>query len=333
MMVDWLLSPDRTIWAIPLLMKSSLLVIVTALIAQCLLRTASQRRLLWTLAFAGVLALPIGDLLLPQLPVPLVQVQHGWFSGAVASGPLALLATGWVFVLWIVGVLWALVRLANDWRAAWLLLARATAVTRDTLPASARAVLSGHAGAAIRLAWTDELATAAVIGWRKPTILLPQAAKYWSADMLRAALVHEMEHIRQRDWLVMLIERAVVALYWPNPLVWAAQRAATMAREIAADDAVLRAEVSPTHYARQLLDLSRASRTGATVGLAVGLGSSRVAPRVRALFSGNRHHAAATPRFRRLMVAAALMFSLSVVTLQPMTCIPQDRFTMALHLD
>jgi beta-lactamase regulating signal transducer with metallopeptidase domain len=131
----------------------------------------------------------------------------------------------------------------------------------------------------------------------------------------------------------MLLERAVLALYWPHPLVWAAQRAAAMAREIAADDAVLRADVSPTGYAQQLLDLSHPACTGTTVGLALGLGSGKVAPRVHALFSGKSHHEAATQRFRRGMIAAALMFSLPLVTLQPMvTCTPARPVTVASHL-
>jgi beta-lactamase regulating signal transducer with metallopeptidase domain len=331
-MGDWLLSPDLATWAIALLLKSSLLLSATALIAHALLRTASQRRLLWALAFGCVLALPAGDLLLPQWSVPLLSVPHEWLSHAVILGPLELPAAGWVFALWMIGALGALVRLANDWRAAYAVLVRSTAVERHTLPASARAVLSGDADTAIRLAFTDELATAAVIGWREPTILLPQAAKSWSADMLRAALVHEVEHIRQRDWLVMLIERVVVALFWPNPLIWAAQRAAVTAREIAADDAVIRADVSPTIYARQLLDLSRAARGGASVRLAVGLGSSSMVLRVRALFSGARNHDAATQPVRRFMVATALVFSLPVVALQPMSCIPVNPFTVALHL-
>lgn len=331
-MGDWLLSPDMAAWAIALLLKSSLLLSATALMAHALLRTASQRRLVWALAFGCVLALPVGDLLLPQLPVPLLSVQHAWLSQTVVLGPLELPAAGWVFVLWTIGALWSLVRLANDWRAASAVLARSTAVARHTLPSSARAVLRGHANTAIRLAYTDELATAAVIGWREPTILLPQAAKSWSTDMLRAALLHEVEHIRQRDWLVMLIERVAVALFWPNPLVWAAQRAAVTAREIAADDAVIRADVSPTSYARQLLDLSQAARTHAAPGLVVGLGTSSMVRRVRALFSGARNHDAATQRGRRIMIATTLMVSLPIVALQPMSCIPASLFTVGLHL-
>lgn len=331
MTIDWSPSPGLTTWAITLLLKGSALLLGSALIGQCFLRTASQRRLLWALAFGVVLALPAGNLLLPQWQVPLLQVQHQWLSHAVVVGSFKSSAASCVLMIWIIGALWALLRIANDWAAARAVLARSTAVSRDRFPSTARTVFTGDVHSAIRLAFTDELATAAVIGWRKPTILLPQSAKDWSADMLRAALLHELEHIRQRDWLMMLIERAVVALYWFNPLLWAAQRAAAMAREIAADDAVIRADVSPTNYARQLLDLSKSQRTSATIGLAVGLGSSSIAPRVRALFSDARIHNAATVRARRIMVATTLMVSLPVVAMQPMTCIPTHLFKIALH--
>ncbi|MBP6775419.1 MAG: hypothetical protein KA154_20700, partial [Gemmatimonadaceae bacterium] len=85
-------------------------------------------------------------------------------------------------------------------------------------------------------------------------------------------------------------------------------------------------------YARQLLDLSRAARSGSSIRLAVGLGSSSMVLRVRALFSGARNHDAATQPIRRIMVAATLVFSLPVVALQPMSCIPVNPFTVALHL-
>lgn len=333
MIVDWLVSPALTTWAIAMLLKCSLMLMAAGLTARCLLRTASQQRLVWLLAFGSVLAIPVGDVLLPQWHVPLARLQHPWLSQLVAFGPAELPAAGWIFILWMTGALWALARVANDWRAACGVLTRSTVLTPDVLPASVRAVLGRDANTPIRLAWTDELATAAVIGWRRPTILLPQAARSWGADMLRAALVHEMEHIRQNDWLVMLVERAAVALFWPHPLVWVAQRAAVTAREIAADDAVIRANVSPSRYARQLLDLSQAARAGAPVRLAVGLGRSSMVPRVRALFSGTRNHAAASQHVRRVLVTTTFMVSLPVVALHPTICIPAHPVTVASLLD
>ena len=71
---------------------------------------------------------------------------------------------------------------------------------------------------------------------------------------LRRAFVHELEHVRRRDWWVHLAARVVCALYWFHPLVWIAYRQLTLEAERACDDAVVEREES-TQYAEQLVSL------------------------------------------------------------------------------
>ena len=51
----------------------------------------------------------------------------------------------------------------------------------------------------------SRLLSPAVIGWRRPAILLPSAWSTWSDDQLRAALAHELAHISSRDSFTRLI--------------------------------------------------------------------------------------------------------------------------------
>jgi beta-lactamase regulating signal transducer with metallopeptidase domain len=311
---------DLSGWALVLLLKTSALVLLATGTTRWLLRTASQRRLWWVLTFGTVLLLPAGEWLLPPVALPLLNVPHELLSRPVGSGDVTVPVAALALALWLTGSAFGALRAFNDWRAARGLLRRSTPIDPDTLPACARHLVYG--ASAVRLAWTDELVTAAVIGWRAPTVLLPRAALTWRPEMLRAALVHEIEHVRQRDWLVMLLERVTVALYWPNPLVWFARRAAAMAREIAADDAVIRAGIAPAAYARQLLALSRTMPQHARPQLAVGLGGGVVRSRVHALFAGGGRHDAARGGARRTMIAATLLVALPVFAARPLTCIP-----------
>ena len=73
---------------------------------------------------------------------------------------------------------------------------------------------------------------------------------------LRRAFVHELEHVRRRDWWVHLAARVTCALYWFHPLVWIAYRQLTLEAERACDDAVVEREES-TQYAEQLVELAR----------------------------------------------------------------------------
>jgi beta-lactamase regulating signal transducer with metallopeptidase domain len=311
--------------ALELLLKSSLLFVLAAAGSHSVLRTASQRRLAWALVFGIVLALPVVQLWMPPWYVPLVDVQHAALSRTITIGPLHTSVVGWAFLLWLFGATWALIRCANDLRAAHAVRNRAIPIASLESAALLCATLCDNGSEAPRnrmpqLAWTDELQSAAVIGWRHPCILLPCAARFWTPDMLRAALLHELEHVRQHDWLIMLLERLVAALYWPNPLVWAAQIRAAVAREIAADDAVMRAAVSPAQYARQLLELSRPRRGTTTLRAAVGFGGASLAPRVRALFANSRSHGVATRSTRHAIVVATLSMALPAIALQPIIC-------------
>src|SRR6185503_13517688 len=61
-------------------------------------------------------------------------------------------------------------------------------------------------------------------GVRRPIIVFPTDADDWSDDDVRRALVHELEHIRRADWVVLLCSRAVCVAYWFHPLAWIAWR-------------------------------------------------------------------------------------------------------------
>jgi beta-lactamase regulating signal transducer with metallopeptidase domain len=297
-------------------------VLLSAGATRWLLRTASQKRLLWVLTFGTVFVMPAAEWFLPPVALPLLDVPHEVFARTVGVGDATISVTGLALALWLSGSVIAALRAFNDLRAARALLTRSTPVEPDSLPVLARHLVAGPT--ALRIAWTDELNTAAVIGWREPTVLLPRVARTWRPDMLEAALVHEIEHVNQRDWLVMVFERVTLVVYWPNPLLWMARRAAAMAREIAADDAVLRAGIAPAAYAQQLLALSRTIPGHVRPQLALGLGGGVVRPRVHALFAGDGRHAAAQRGAKRALVAATLFFAVPATAVRPLACIPTN---------
>jgi uncharacterized protein (TIGR03435 family) len=90
--------------------------------------------------------------------------------------------------------------------------------------------------------------------WR-PIIVLPEDARRWPAEDLDRALVHELEHVRRRDWPLQCLARVVCAAYWFHPLVWIARRQLELEAERACDDAVLN-RGDATAYADQLVLLA-----------------------------------------------------------------------------
>ncbi|MEX0601161.1 MAG: M56 family metallopeptidase, partial [Rhodothermales bacterium] len=60
-------------------------------------------------------------------------------------------------------------------------------------------------------------------GLFRPVVLLPVEAIEWDERRLRMVLMHELAHIRRRDYLPHLIAELSCIAYWPNPLVWVAR--------------------------------------------------------------------------------------------------------------
>ncbi|HEY4365348.1 MAG TPA: M56 family metallopeptidase [Bryobacteraceae bacterium] len=103
-----------------------------------------------------------------------------------------------------------------------------------------------------------------------PAIVFPADAAEWQEGDLNRALVHELEHVKRGDWILLCLARTVCAVYWFHPLVWIAWRRLGVEAERACDDAVLgRSEA--TAYADQLIQLARrmsASRKSPVLAMA-----------------------------------------------------------------
>ena len=154
-------------------------------------------------------------------------------------------------------------------------------------------------------------------GFTRPAIILPVDAREWSEEAIRRALVHELEHVRRRDWSTHLTARALCAVYWFHPLVWVAYRQLSLEAERACDDAVVEREEG-TQYAEQLVSLAR-RMAGADAQPTLAMANrSDLARRVSAVLDSHQ------PRGRAGLARAALVASLAaalVLTLAPMRAI------------
>lgn len=155
----------------------------------------------------------------------------------------------------------------------------------------------------------DEVRVPITFGVRRPVVALPADAPQWAESDLRRVLLHELEHVRRRDWLVLMVARGISALYWFHPLVWIAWRRLCLESERACDDAVLREE-DGTAYAAQLLSLARRiTRQDALPFLSIA-GRSNLSLRIAAMLSRN------VARGRvRIATAVAVAFVVAITTL------------------
>src|SRR5262249_11294025 len=91
-----------------------------------------------------------------------------------------------------------------------------------------------------------------------------------------------------------------------NPLAWLAASRLRLERELAADEAVLRAGMRPSSYAEDLLAIAGSPPAGALV---IAIGDKPLPRRIAAIVSARR------PRTLGAMGASALVFSTAAIAL------------------
>ncbi|MCA9237992.1 MAG: carboxypeptidase regulatory-like domain-containing protein [Planctomycetales bacterium] len=164
------------------------------------------------------------------------------------------------------------------WLAAGALQARRLLRRAQPAPAELAAVLSRliEGAPAPRLLVSEEIAVAAAVGWRRPTILLPRATVATAADGapasdLAAVLAHEWAHIRHGDLGTLAAARWLLPLLWPQPLFWLLRRIIRLDQETLADAAA--AELtSRQDYAQRLVAWARQTTGSPTPRLAAAVG-------------------------------------------------------------
>ena len=259
------------------ILAKATLVLLIGLAATALARRAraSIRHAMLTAAFAAVLALPLATMMLPTVAIALpeapARIVERVAPPASSPQPVGLAPAMPNAAPSTSAVSMSLDQIAvNVWRlgAALLLMALIAGVAnlrrlcQHGLPwleaQHVVATLAERAGIRqrIELLLHERVSAPLTCGLVRPSIVVPMEAREWSDAALRRALVHELEHVRRRDWWVHLAARAVCALYWFHPLVWIAYRQLQLEAERACDDAVVERE-EVTQYAEQLVSLAR----------------------------------------------------------------------------
>jgi len=96
-----------------------------------------------------------------------------------------------------------------------------------------------------------------VIGIRNPLVLLPPENNARAGQALQCVLIHELAHIARRDCLWMVLGRVLSALFFFQPLLFAALRRLESLSDDIADDYVVKWGGGRADYAGQLVDLAQ----------------------------------------------------------------------------
>lgn len=212
--------------------------------------SAVDRFRIWVVGFASTVMLPF----LPWLS----SLWTGSWSGPSVEVGAVAVARPWLdfdprWTLVIAGVWIA----ASAWRLADLAAhgLRLRKLWKRAVPIGFEGTAFARIG--IEVCTTRDLDRPSVIGFFRPRILIPAwLLERLTERELEQVVLHEAEHLRRRDDWINLAQKLALAVFPLNPALWWMERRMCREREMACDEAVVRATEKPRDYAACLTSLA-----------------------------------------------------------------------------
>lgn len=340
---------------IGIVVKSALVLGAAWAITGLMRRTsAASRHVVWCVAIGAVLALPAlsalpGWKVLPDWGVTSARPLAGADAPLRRAGQAARVVTpagspasdsaaavqqappvfeplsvvAYVAFAWVVGAVLALVPPLLGRVMLRRFERRCSVVTDpDWLRALSRACEDLGIVHPVRLLLSQERTMPMTWGVVRARVLLPAESGLWSAQRRRIVLLHELGHIKRWDCLTHLLAQIARALYWFNPLAWAAVWRMQVERERACDDLVLRLGARGSEYAEQLLAVTAGLRSAALGAAAMAMARpSQLEGRVREILDPGRNRRTVSARH---VLGAALLAAVLVVPVAAMKSAPAN---------
>ena len=308
----------------------STLVLIAAFLVQFLLRhrNPSTKSIAWMMAFAGLILLPLFHEIVPTISLS-YSYQSAWgnYSESAQSSAafvsqidsIASSLFGLVLSYLLICGLFTCYLLSGILKV--VLLSRHAKPFRHEVALQKLQLLQQLNGCDRRvdLLVSPKVSSPLTWGLWRHKIVFPLAANGWNSDLLQQAISHELGHVQRGDWVLQIIARFAVGLYWINPLVWIAHRKLLIETEKSCDDVAVENSGSPLAYAQNLLHLANSFNSQRTLLAPALLGvQSSLSQRIRHILKQrvNRHSSDTSHILPSLIFAALVIAPFSALSIK-----------------
>jgi TonB family protein len=214
---------------------------------------------------------------LAEMPRPNKNEENPSFFSKVGTGSVFIKIINSFGIIWMIGLLFMLLRLAVGAVAIHKLKKGMVEVHNPRIFAalnSAEKAFSRRTKARVFVSRKAPYPMA--VGVFKPVVLVPEYyVKKLKDSQIRGILLHELSHIYHGDLAAGILQRLVTAINWWNPLAYALSRAFSRAREEISDNHVLLHNDSKD-YAECLINLAEKTTLWKRLSVSVGLASPHI---------------------------------------------------------
>jgi bla regulator protein BlaR1 len=228
-----------------------------------------QRSQLWTACYVILLLLAGSAAALPHLrwlpPIPWEQ------SDVVPLVDFEQHLGGWLCLIWAMGAGVAIAVVIARMVLTFRFLKGCHPVDAAGLPVAEEVL-----GRSVQWLSSPKLQGPFCWQFHRPVVVLPEYMLALEPRELAMVLRHELEHLRTQHPLQLFLQHVVETLLWFHPLIWRAARQATLARELACDEAAIESPQDVVCYLRILLRIVERHAAAPTPGgAALGMARER----------------------------------------------------------
>lgn len=154
----------------------------------------------------------------------------------------------------------------------------------------------------------------AVSGIIQPCILIPKSLSAdYSNEEIYGLLLHELTHIKRKDYLLSFLQRIVSSIFFFQPLVWWFSRKADRERELVCDQSVASITGNSYTYGSTLAKLQL--QTQSVLSHTLNIAEKSVIERIKKLAASERNSLNFAQKCRRFCLAFLIIATTSFTTL------------------
>lgn len=176
-------------------------------------------------------------------------------------------------------------------------------------------------GQEVELRESVQVAVPMVIGFLKPVVLVPLGMlANLPAAQVEAILLHELAHIRRRDYLINLVQIFCENVFFFNPAVWWISRLIREEREHCCDDLAISVMQNKTSFIHALVSFQEYNQSRPAFEMAFSKKRNHLLDRIKRIVNNNNKPLDAMEKlFVTFSLAAAIALSAATAPEKPST--------------
>lgn len=207
--------------------------------------------------------------------------------------PLAALEQykNYILLFWISGAAFFLLRLAGAWWYVQRLVSNAIPADERFSSVVEKVCTTLRVRQLVSVAESASITAPVVAGFLKPVVLLPLGfASGLTTAQLEAILVHELMHIKRKDYIINIIQTIIESIFFFNPFVWSISSLIRIERENCCDDAVIEYGANKTTYVKALATLQEREISATYPALSLANNKNQLLIRIKRLMEKSVRH-------------------------------------------